>query len=327
MDHRDNEGENTFLSGSSNCLSVPGLTALLLVCALDMEGRCIEYLLGHKATPSLTDSHGFNALHYAAAAGNSVAVQHLLEFGESGLFSQAGHQALSPLHLAAYNGHRDTLLILLSRFNTVDLTDSLGRTPLYLSSYAGKPDCVSLLLEQGAMVTRPASGCGLTPVHCAASQGHVECLRLLLDNTEDSGAPDTPATTVLAASPLMMAAYPGHKQCVELLIRYGASVRSVDTSGRSALVWSVVSGQEDCVRVMIEAGADPRSRDSRGRTAAHVAAAHGQVIVLGTLLGTDSSSLSTTDKDGYTPVHYAAYHGQTAALEMVLQSEMILTTD
>merc|ERR1719323_2007257 len=108
---------------------------------------------------------------------------------------------------------------------------------------------------------------------------------------------------------------------------YGASVRSVDTSGRSALVWSVVSGQEDCVRVMIEAGADPRTRDSRGRTAAHVAAAHGQVIVLGTLLGIDSSSLSNTDKDGYTPLHYAAYHGQTAALEMMLQSETIVTTD
>ena len=32
-----------------------GLTALHIACCKDEEGGCIEYLLGHKATPSITD--------------------------------------------------------------------------------------------------------------------------------------------------------------------------------------------------------------------------------------------------------------------------------
>ena len=102
MDRQDNEGT----------------TCLHLVCALDMEGRCIDYLLGHKATAALADTKGYNALHYAAAAGNSTAVQHLLEFGGSELFTAAGlgDQGVTPVHLASYNGHRDALVILLSRY-------------------------------------------------------------------------------------------------------------------------------------------------------------------------------------------------------------------
>ena len=120
VDHQDNDGT----------------TCLHLVCALDMEGRCIEYLLGHKATPSLADTKGFNAMHYAAAAGNSAAVQQLLEFRGFDLFSGAGDQGVTPVHLAAFNGHRDTLLILLSRFSHIDTgTDEDEKKHFLVSLY------------------------------------------------------------------------------------------------------------------------------------------------------------------------------------------------
>lgn len=92
------------------------------------------------------------------------------------------------------------------------------------------------------MVTSHSSKCGLTPVHCAAMQGHSETLRLLLDNTEEASVVDTPDNT-LAATPLMLAAYPGHKTCVELLLDYGSNVKSVDITGRDALMWAVTAGQ------------------------------------------------------------------------------------
>ena len=73
-------------------------------------------------------------------------------------------------------------------------------------------------------------------------QGHSETLRLLLDNTEEASVVDTPDNT-LAATPLMLAAYPGHKTCVELLLDYGSNVKSVDITGRDALMWAVTAGQ------------------------------------------------------------------------------------
>ena len=54
----------------------------------------------------MVDQLGHNALHYASAAGNTTAVQHLLEFGGSELFSSAGEAGITPLHLAAFNGHK-----------------------------------------------------------------------------------------------------------------------------------------------------------------------------------------------------------------------------
>ena len=322
MDRQDNEGT----------------TCLHLVCALDMEGRCIDYLLGHKATAALADTKGYNALHYAAAAGNSTAVQHLLEFGGSELFTAAGlgDQGVTPVHLASYNGHRDALVILLSRyvqlllyvfilhecyrFTNIDLGDNQGRSPLYLASYSGKSDCVSLLLENGAMVTRYGSTCDLTPVHVAAAQGHVETLRLLLDNTEEASVVDTPATSV-SATPLMLATYPGHVSCVQLLLQYGSNIRARDISGRSAVMWAVFAGQEECVRILLSAAGSDTCYDTRGRSPHHVAAAHGQVIVLGTLLSSSVKEVSLADNDGFTPVHYAAYYGQEGTLDMLLQTE------
>ena len=314
VDHQDSEG----------------VTCLHLVCALDMEGRCIEYLLGRKATPSLADARGYNALHYAAAAGNSAAVQHLLEFARGGaggqcLVSKAGHEGVTPVHLAAYNGHRDSLVMMLSRFPVVDLADDLGRSSLYLASYSGRSDCVALLLERGAMVTTNSSKCGLTPVHCAASQGHAETLKILLDNTEEASVVDTPDTG-LAATPLMLAAYPGHKACVDLLLEYGSNVRAVDISGRAAIMWAVLSGQEECVRRLLEATAgDKLQVDRRGRNPLHVAAAHGQVIVLGVLIEHYPKEASAKDIEGYTPLHYAAYFGQEGTLDLLLQSEVTET--
>ena len=213
---------------------------------------------------------GYNALHYAAAAGNTTGVQHLLEYGGSELFCKAGEQGVTPLHLAAFNGHRDALVILVSRFSNIDLCDGLGRSPLYLASYSGKSDCVVLLLEQGALVTSNNTISGLTPVHAAARQGHLETLRTLLDNTEEASVVNT-LDTCLAATPLMLAAYHGHKRCVELLLEYGSNEEVVDLEGRSALIWAVLAGQDECVKVL-GAGRGAGQRDRRGRSAHHVAA-------------------------------------------------------
>ncbi len=66
--------------------SSEGVSALHVCCAQDPEGACVQYLLGHKALPSLLDGCGYNALHYAAAVGSSHALEHLLDFGGSELF-------------------------------------------------------------------------------------------------------------------------------------------------------------------------------------------------------------------------------------------------
>jgi ankyrin repeat protein len=104
---------------------------------------CTLIVVFVQALPSQQDCRGHNALHYAAAAGNSTALQHLLDIGGSELFFSRPpdhDQQLAmttPLHLAAYYGHADALLILMAKFRNVEVLDGQGRSALYLASHAG----------------------------------------------------------------------------------------------------------------------------------------------------------------------------------------------
>ena len=146
-----------------------GVTPLMLAAISDTEGRAVEYLLSHRALVTSVDGSGRHSLHYAAAAGNAVAVQHLLEWGGEGLLG--GETAgTTPLHLAAYNGHKDALVIMLAHTQEgVDRVDGEGRSPLHLAAHTGQAACVELLLDRGAHVARQDLR-GRTPVHCAAAQ-------------------------------------------------------------------------------------------------------------------------------------------------------------
>ena len=67
----------------------------------------------------------------------------------------------TPMHCAAFGGHRDCLQVMLSWAdgdpNAADPAD--GRTPLYLAAWRGNVECVEILLHHGGNPTLPdASG-------------------------------------------------------------------------------------------------------------------------------------------------------------------------
>lgn len=63
--------------------------------------RCVEYLIQHKADPTLKDKQGFTPLHYAVAGGNVQALTHVLNAlnGKCTLHGP-GMPLTTPLHLA-----------------------------------------------------------------------------------------------------------------------------------------------------------------------------------------------------------------------------------
>ena len=146
--------------------------------------------------PSQQDCRGYNALHYAAAAGNYNATQHLLDFGGSELFfsrpdDNSAAEVTTPLHLAAFYGHRDALLILIAKFRNVEVLDGQGRSPLYLASYAGKLRNVEVLDGQGRSPLYLASyagkfrnvevldGQGRSPLYLASHAGKLRNVEVL----------------------------------------------------------------------------------------------------------------------------------------------------
>uniref|UniRef100_A0ACD5XGW0 Uncharacterized protein n=1 Tax=Avena sativa TaxID=4498 RepID=A0ACD5XGW0_AVESA len=136
-------------------------------------------------------------------------------------------QARTCLHHAAYNGHADCLRAILAAARTTPVTDSWGfarfvnvrdehgATPLHLAARQGRPECVHLLLESGAIVSAPTGSYGFpgsAPLHLAARGGHMGCVRELLAWGADRVQRDSAGRIAYA-----VARKRGHGACAALL--------------------------------------------------------------------------------------------------------------
>ncbi|KAF6987482.1 hypothetical protein CFC21_005125 [Triticum aestivum] len=86
-----------------------------------------------------------------------------------------------PLHGADHAGGRLMLRRGFARF--VNVRDDHGATPLHLAARQGRPGCVQVLLENGAIVSALTGSYGFpgsTSLHLAARSGDLDCIRKLL---------------------------------------------------------------------------------------------------------------------------------------------------
>lgn len=109
---------------------------------------------------------------------NDLSVSNYNGYGDESL-------SISPLHLAAYKGHKKAVMTLAAISSDVNVSDSSGRTPLDLSAQFGHLECLNALMEYGAQpVAQPVTL--LTAIHRAAVNGHFACLQQLLDRYKSS---------------------------------------------------------------------------------------------------------------------------------------------
>lgn len=128
-----------------------------------------------------------------------------------------GPRQVTAVHIAAYFGLYEAMLLLLKRGHPINARDILGRTPLFLAAGSGQTPVVDLLLHQKDV--QPDMGCnaGQTPLWRAAVNGHEEVVKLLLEKNVYIEVKDLVRVTPLAA-----AAWCGHTRIVKLLLEAGA---------------------------------------------------------------------------------------------------------
>ena len=106
-----------------------------------------------------------------------------------------GNQFVTPLIIAAHNGHLNSVKILLSYKADIEARGTLkigdevseGCTPLWGAAAADHLDVVKLLLEQNADVDSKTST-GSTPLRVAAHEGHLDVVRCLVHRGADVNA-------------------------------------------------------------------------------------------------------------------------------------------
>ena len=138
-----------------------------------------------------------------------------------GELNQIGPQLpLTPMHVAAFEGHADVLRYLVSKGVQVDLRDANGATALMQASAGGQSESVKALLACGAD-PNAKDGSFSTSLSLAASGGKTEVARILLD----AGASVDGQAGV---KPLYLAAVGGYVETVRLLLDRGADVSKYD---------------------------------------------------------------------------------------------------
>ena len=179
-----------------------------------------------------------------------------------------GSHFVTPLIIAAHNGHLNSVKILLGYGadiedrGTLKISDKVveGCTPLWGAAVTGHLDIVKLLIERNADVDARTSR-GSTPLRAAAHEGHLDVVRCLVESEADVNARKYKDES----TPLMVACYHGHLSVVTYLTDKGAFMDlQYKDDGSTAFHLAVENGQLKIVRELLALGASRSLADNRG---------------------------------------------------------------
>ena len=167
-----------------------------------------------------------------------------------------GSHFVTPLIIAAHNGHLNSVEILLrygadiETRGTLKIKDQVieGCTPLWAAAVTGFLDVVKLLIEQNADVDGRTQT-GSTPLRAAAHEGHLDVVRCLVESGADLNAQMNEGDT-----PLMVACYFGHLSVVTYLINKGAFMDLQCKDGTTALHCAVERSHFEIISQLLALG-------------------------------------------------------------------------
>lgn len=211
---------------------------------------CINAVLSH--WPSDDDEHRLahimsalrtDLLHIQAASGHlSLERRVALEIGAD--VNAKNHHGLTPLLLAAANGHTDSAFVLFQYNADSSVMNHDRQTPFSVAAAKGYEDLVQLLFDHGADINTKDKY-SQTPLSRAAAAGHEKTVRLLLKFGVDIEIKDHQGQT-----PLSLAATEGHEKIVHLLLHYGADSNTEDKCGQTPLSRAIANGHEMVVTML-----------------------------------------------------------------------------
>ncbi|KAJ8026830.1 Transient receptor potential cation channel subfamily A member 1-like [Holothuria leucospilota] len=215
--------------------------------AEEQNFEALQVLLDHEGAKDLideSDRYDNTALHIASEKGFLAIIKLLLDRGAD--VDAKNEDEMTPLHLAAQNGHVQCILEFVKRDeNSVNDEDENSNTPLHLAALEGHSRAVQCLIDAGADIQARNQSLW-TPLDCAASRGWVKSASVLID----ADCPIDP-TDKAKVTPLHLASKNGHVDMVELLLKRQADVSLKDSSENNCLDYAIDNGHRDVALVII----------------------------------------------------------------------------
>ncbi|MBA2654887.1 MAG: ankyrin repeat domain-containing protein [Gammaproteobacteria bacterium] len=195
--------------------------------------------------------NGSSIFILAVRKGYLGVVQSLITAGVN--VNQENDACLTPLYIAADNGHCEMVKLLIDAGANVEQgTADDDAAPLFVASQMGNLSTVKLLIQMRANVNRACRVNGMTPLYIAAQNRHLETLKFLIA----SGA-NKDLVSAIGVAPLHIAAQQGFYEGVATLIANGANVnQTTSKAGTTPLIYAALQGHLKLVQLLIENGAD-----------------------------------------------------------------------
>jgi ankyrin repeat protein len=146
--------------------------------------QVIASLLDEGLNVNAPISQGKAALHFASATGQVAVVEFLIRKGANVDLAATNASGVTPLILAAINGHADVVKTLLKSKANPEKGTAEGATPLIFASMKGYVPVIEALLEVGANANAKTQD-GWTALLLSAREGKEDALKLLLNKGGD----------------------------------------------------------------------------------------------------------------------------------------------
>ncbi|KAL8828698.1 MAG: hypothetical protein Q9191_002441 [Dirinaria sp. TL-2023a] len=216
------------------------------------------------------------------------------------------------LHLACVFGLEQLAKKLLEKASLpIDVTTTMGTTPLIKAAAGGHRSCVRMLMERGADPLKE-NWYGIS-LHCAAEAGHVPAIEELLCNGVPVDIKDAHGRTALHC-----ATSTGHIGAVNALLSQAADVNAT-FSDRTPLLLAICLEQRiELIKTLLEYHADIEFETEHGDRAVHEAATMGAEQTL-LLLLKHGAKVDMKDASGFTALHWAAAKDHASIVRLLIE--------
>ncbi|XP_067144963.1 ankyrin repeat domain-containing protein 18B-like [Centruroides vittatus] len=164
------------------------------------------------------------------------------------------------LHLAAIQGFRNIVTVLLESGANVNAVDCENHTPIFNAVQHGHNEIVKLLLEKGADISLKDKN-GNTVLHIAIANKLVEIAIILIEKI-----PFVDITNKRRQTPLHLASLLGLVDIVDSLLQRGASIEYQDDEHQTPLIISFKKGHLEILNLLLQKTMNKGSYHSKNET-------------------------------------------------------------